>query len=787
MLRKKRLDIYILIMKGDYPMVRNENLELEKEQSRMDHVVSVIDKEIERLAYEYTEKLERQKELLKESSSIKINNSSNEAMWESSGELREFEQNLVIKSNELNQVQNRRAVLEKMQEDPYFGRIDYHNVNEKEEEQIYVGIGSLFDKEENLIVDWRAPISALYYEGNVGDRVKLRFGEHIEAFEVDLKRQFRVRNATITGMIDTDNVMGDPYLLEVLESSSSNLMGPVIATLQKEQNRIVRESTSKNVLIQGVAGSGKTVVMMQKIAYLLYAYRNFLKAEDILLFSPNRIFQAYISQVLPSLGEWDVAGNTFSQFITRRLPSFSLKRSDVGAASSYGAVKGSLPFYDALQRYSRLLKKKHLKFRDIVLHDEVLISKEEIEYYYETIHSQGSLAAKLEILRVQLLQKLEILKEEAVDAEWVDEELQHLSAASMHQFERQTHDITKMEGNIRKEIVAKAFLTVEKKINNQSHIRFLAQYIHFLRVIPQLINLEEFNVSKDDWQEHVKEVVEMLKEKEFSMEDMTAYYALLLQMKGIMQQNSYQYICIDEIQDITPFQLKLLKDLYPRAKYVMAGDLNQNIWQNRLSNQELHQIFKEEEIESHLLLTSYRSTREIMAFADQFASLPERTAKPIRSREKPAVFYANHTDFSEKIRQTILSRIEKGERIAFLSPTIKGAESFASYLDDWNIDYQKIYDENDFLNKQVILMPISLAKGLEFDVAIGLGTDEILKGLSKESYQQIWYTIFSRAMHQLYLVVSNEQTELLKGIDPSTYLHGQETIEVEGGSSNLNK
>lgn len=755
--------------KGDYPVVENESIELNKEQSRMDYVVSVIEKENNRLSYEYTEKLERQKELLKESSSIKINNSSNEAMWESSGELREFEQNLTIKSNELNQVQNRRAVLTKMQEDPYFGRIDYHNIEENEEEQIYVGIGSLFDEGDNLIVDWRAPISALYYEGNVGDTVKLRFGEHSEAFQVDLKRQFRVKNGHITGMIDTDNVMGDPYLLEVLESSSSNQMGPVIATLQKEQNRIVRESTSKNVLIQGVAGSGKTVVMMQKIAYMLYAYRNFLKAEDILLFSPNRIFQAYISQVLPSLGEWDVEGNTFSQFMTRRLPSFDLLSADVGGAAPFNAVKGSLEAYEAMQKYGRLLKKKHLRFRDILLNDEVLISKEEIEFYYNTIESKGSLAAKLEILRVQLLQKLEILKEEAVNADWVDEELQHLSESSMHQFERKTHDITRMESYIRKEIVAKAFRVVEKKINNQSHIRFLAQYIHFLRVLPQLVDLSSFGVTKEEWEEHVKQVVETLRDKEMSIEDMTAYYALLLQMKGIMQQKSYQYICIDEIQDITPFQLKLLKELYPRAKYVMAGDLNQNIWQNRLSEQELSAIFAEEAIESHLLLTSYRSTAEIMAFADQFASLSERKAKPIRSREKPTVFYADEDDFSEELRERISGRLARGERVALLAPTVKAAQQFEAVVQNWELDFQAIYDEDDFLSKSLILMPISLAKGLEFDVAVGIGTADSLADLSKESYHQIWYTIFSRAMHELYVVVSNDQSPLLDDIDESTY------------------
>ncbi|MDE1548681.1 RNA polymerase recycling motor HelD [Jeotgalibaca caeni] len=748
-----------------------ENKDLQQEQERMDYVISVIEQEAGRLQDEYVDKLERQKELLKQSSSIRINNSSNEAMWESSGELREFEQNLTIKSNELNQVQTRRKVLEKMQEDPYFGRIDYHSVKQEDEEleQIYVGIGSLFDEGENLVVDWRAPISALYYEANVGDKISLRFGDELQKFEVDLKRQFRVKEGTITGMIDTDNVMGDPYLLEVLEGGASNQMAPVIATLQKEQNYIVRETKARNVLIQGVAGSGKTVVVMQKIAYMLYAFRAHLKAEEILLFSPNRIFQAYISQVLPSLGEWNVEGTTFAQFVKRRMPTYELIPMDISKVSPFTAVKGSLAFYHAIERYSKLLKKKYLKFRDIVLHGEVLISKEELEAMQGTIESKGSLSAQLEILRRMIISRLRELEVDAVKSKWVDEALQNMDEDDVHYFERQTHDVTKLENTMRREIVAQAFRGVERKVNNQSHLRILAQYIHFLRVVPQLMDLDEFGVSSESWDEHALLVAESLKEKKLGLDDMTAFYGLILQMRGLLKQETYQYICIDEVQDFTPFQLQLLKDLYPRARYVMAGDLNQNIWQNKLATKELGTIFEEEEMEEHLLLTSYRSTKEIMAFADQFASLSDRTAKPIRSRMKPTVWFEKSPEFRSKLEKTVQEHVARGERIAILTPNLSGIEAYSEQLNEWGIEHQVINQEDDFLSHQVIIMPIGLAKGLEFDIVIAVGTDEVLAFVQEESRQQIWYTIFSRAMHQLYVVVSDKESKLLEGIDESTY------------------
>ncbi len=748
-----------------------ENKELNQEQERMDYVVSVIKNESERLEGEYDTKLKIQKELLKESSSIRINNSSDEAMWESSGELREFEQNLTIKSNELNQVQTRRAVLEKMQEDPYFGRINYHDVKAKtkEIEEIYVGIGSLFENGNNLIVDWRAPISTLYYEGNVGDQISLRFGKELQKFQVDLKRQFRVKDGRITGMIDTDNVMGDPYLLEVLEGGSSNQMGPVISTLQKEQNRIVRETKAGHVLIQGVAGSGKTVVMMQKIAYMLYALRAHLKAEEILLFSPNRIFQAYISQVLPSLGEWNVVGRTFGQFIQQRLPTYKLIPNNVGKVSEFTALKGSLDFYNAIERYGRLLKKKHLRFRDISLHGEVLISKEELAEMQKRTQTRGALSGQLEALRHEILTRLRKLEIEAVDASWVDEALQNMGTDDIHQFETETHNLPKLEARIRREIVAEAFRDLEKKVNNQNYIRILGQYVHFLRVLPQLVDFTEYGISEEVWVEHVRKVVENMRDKKLSLDDMGGFYSLVLQMRGILSQESYQFICIDEVQDFTPFQLKLMKDLYPRAQYVLAGDLNQNIWQNKLSHDELNIIFEDEQIEKHLLLTSYRSTKEIMSFADQFASIIERTAQPIRSKNKTKVLRKEQAGFHDELLKTIQATLEKGERIAVLTPNLTGMDRISSQLTEWDVTHQVIDQEDDFLSGEVVVMPIGLAKGLEFDVVIAVGTDDILETIPTNISQQVWYTIFSRAMHQLYVVVSDETTALLQGISEDTY------------------
>lgn len=735
----------------------------------MDHVIHLIEEEAAHLEAEYDGKLKRQRELLKQSANIRINNSSSEAMWESSGELRTFEQDLAIKSNELNQAQGRMSVLKKMKDEPYFGRIDYHESRRREDEQIYIGIGSLFEDNENLIVDWRAPIASLYYEGNVGDQVKLRFGHELNIFEVDLKRQFRVKEGSIVGMIDTDNVMGDPYLLEVLEGNSSNHMGAVVATLQREQNQIVRETGPRYVMIEGVAGSGKTVVLMQKIAYLLYTFKKQLKHNEILLFSPNRIFQEYISQVLPSLGEWNVEGRTYPQFIQHRVPTLDLIPPKTDESSPFAPLKGSLDYYQALKQYTNILKKRYMKFSDIRIHKgETLISSEEIEEMYASIYSEGSLAGKLDVLKSKLLVRLELLKQESLDAEWVEEEMQHLSDHTLRDFEKLSHDLTKLEEEMRQGIVNKAFEPLIKRVENQAFLRYKNQYIHFLRAVPQLLDLDKFGVTREDWQQHIADVVSLMQAKEVSLEDMTAFYALLLEMKGLLKQKDFQYICIDEVQDFSAFQLQLLKDLYPRARYVMAGDLNQNIWHNQLSVEELQQIFPEEDIQLHHLRTSYRSTKEIMAFADEFAQWPERSAVPIRSGVKPTVIPADHANFKKAVHAHVQAAIEKEQRIAFLVPSLDAALAFEPIMESFGIQYDKVYEDTDSLNHPVVLMPVSLAKGLEFDTVFAV--DSAWAGdWNKQKDKQVWYTIFSRAMHQLFVLVPDLQTPLLNGITAEGY------------------
>ncbi len=203
---------------------------------------------------------------------------------------------------------------------PYFGRIDFIENGEEQAERIYIGLASCMDEKEEqfLIYDWRAPISSMYYNYSPGKADYEVPGETIEG-EMVLKRQFIIKNGALKAMFNTDMTIGDEMLQEVLSHQSDTQMKNIVSTIQKEQNQIIRNEKSKFLIVQGAAGSGKTSAALQRVAYLLYRHRGVIDAGQIVLFSPNFLFNSYVSSVLPELGEENMEQATFQEYIEHRL------------------------------------------------------------------------------------------------------------------------------------------------------------------------------------------------------------------------------------------------------------------------------------------------------------------------------------------------------------------------------------------------------------------------------------------------------------------------------------
>lgn len=273
--------------------------------------------------------------------------------------------------------------LQNLKRTPYFGRIDIQDPGKDKPETLYIGTASLMndDKTAFLIYDWRAPISGVYYNGTLGE-VRYETPNGIRETVLIKKRQFTIKDGRIVNMFDTNETVGDELLQAALGEQNDQYMHNIVATIQQEQNDIIRDTHSDLLLVQGVAGSGKTSAVLQRIAYLLYHSRTALNADQIVLFSPNRLFSHYISQVLPSLGERNMRQVTMSGFVRRRFEGLQVENIFERYEKRQRASKQdqriadfleSQPAMSDIHRYATHLMDEQLQFSNITFEGRVFL------------------------------------------------------------------------------------------------------------------------------------------------------------------------------------------------------------------------------------------------------------------------------------------------------------------------------------------------------------------------------------------------------------------------------
>lgn len=298
---------------------------------------------------------------------------------------------------------------------PYFGRVDFQEDGFNASEPLYIGVSSFVDNDglSFLIYDWRSPIASLYYDYPPGRASYVTPADRIEG-TMTLKRQFQIQNGHIRTMFDASEAIGDELLQQVLGKDSDTQMKSIVATIQKEQNAIIRNDKSRMLIVQGAAGSGKTSAALQRVAYLLYKHRQTIKADQIVLFSPNPMFSSYISTVLPELGEENMQQATFQEHIDHLLGS-SLRSEDPFDQMEYTltaqgepgyaarlqgiAYKTSEAFLKALQNYGKWLGREGMRFKDIWFRNRVLITAERMSAKMYEFDSSLPLFSRVVLLR----------------------------------------------------------------------------------------------------------------------------------------------------------------------------------------------------------------------------------------------------------------------------------------------------------------------------------------------------------------------------------------------------
>lgn len=731
---------------------------------------------------------------------VRVNFSSSDDLGETSTSLRQ--QSQVLSERERAHLQSFETLkkLKLLAKSPYFGRIDFKEEGEAEAETIYLGIASFLDDDQEtfLVYDWRAPVSSLYYDGAPGPASYQTPGGEING-EMDLKRQFVIRDGRIKVMFDTGVTIGDELLQQVLSHSSDSQMKSIVATIQKEQNAVIRNDKSRMLVVQGAAGSGKTSAALQRVAYLLYKYRQTLTADQVILFSPNPMFNSYVSTVLPELGEENMLQTTFQAYLEHRIgrdfdledvfsqmesilkaeegPWLQVKRASI-------AYKSSSLFLETIQRYKDHLEQSGMQFKPIRFKGRLIMSEQAMREKFYSYDPSLKLANRVELMKDWLLKELAQFAKAERQAPWVDEQIEVLDPdeyqkaytrirrkqaakknATFDDFDRERSLLAKM-------VVNEWLKPVRKWIKRMRFVDVKRMYEALLTDKELFLSVSGDQGLPEEWEGMGAQAVQLMNEGKLAYEDVTPYLYLQDLLKGFQINSVIRHVFIDEVQDYSPFQLEYVKRIFPRARMTALGDLNQGIYAHTDvlggSLESLKQLYGAEDTEVISLTRSYRSTSEIVDFTRSMMPGGESIVPFNRHGEKPIVQKAGSRD---ELHRSIVADIrrlsEQGyEHTAIICKTAEECEQVYEALKD-ELPMKRIAKTTPSFVTGTLVIPSYLAKGVEFDAVVLY--DASKQTYRRESERKLFYTACTRAMHQLHIYSLGEPCSFIQDAGKDTY------------------
>ena len=771
-----------------------------EEQQRVDLVTHKISKRIEGLAEEVgdvkTDVVDIRKHFWDD---VTVNLSTMEDLTETYFSLKQQVEVLTDRERRHRQASIALGKLTRLVKTPYFGRIDFTEDGTSGAEQIYLGIASFSDEDDNtfLVYDWRAPVSSLYYDYPPGPASYETPGGDVTG-TMQLKRQYVIRDGQIKLMFDTGLTIGDELLKQVLSRSSDAQMKSIVATIQKEQNRIIRNDRSRMLIVQGAAGSGKTSAALQRVAYLLYKHRETLQADQMVLFSPNPMFNSYVSTVLPELGEENMQQTTFQQYLEHRLgkyynledPFAQLEYvlssvSDPGYEARIEGIryKSSVEFLQAISRYKEVLEQEGMVFKPIKFQGKTIVSAERIQQQFYEYDSSIRLPNRLVLLRDWLLKEIREFEKQERQAEWVEERINLLEpedyqrAYNQMRRKQREREETFDDYEVEKDLLARTVLQEELK-PVRSRIKRL-RFVHVTAIYRQLFENDAMFLRASEgtgkpglWAEIGKQTLAQMEQGEIAYEDATPLLYLNELMLGFQTNTSVRHVIVDEAQDYSPFQLEFLKRLFPRARMTALGDMNQAIYAHASALGELDPItalYGPEQTELIRLTRSYRSTREIVEFSRSMVPGGEEIIPFNREGDKPQVtLAADHGSLHDTIAADIDTlRAEGFDSIAIICKTAEESSEVFGALNE-RLPLQLITKHTPEFTKGILVLPAYLAKGVEFDAV--LIYDGSKERYARESERKLFYTACTRAMHLLHIYALGELSPFITDQPENSYV-----------------
>ncbi|MDD2376785.1 MAG: 3'-5' exonuclease [Clostridia bacterium] len=631
---------------------------------------------------------------------------------------------------------------------PYFARIDFTSQLDKNKIVLYIGkVGVMSENGDMIVTDWRAPISSIYYDGNLGD-LSYKVDEDLIYGTLELKRQIIIEKSQLINVFDVDSVSDDELLKPYLGAGADNRLKNIVASIQSEQNDIIRADINKNIIVQGVAGSGKTTVALHRIAYLVYNYSKKVNANQFMVIGPNKFFINYISTVLPDLDVGNAVQCTYEElsieYIKEKFdieePTQKLIEYIYGKEiEKYSRIKTSMKYKEAIDKFLFDYEESIMPKEDFKICNCTIYTKEEVIDMYKLHVDLPNISSRVDITVKLLSNKLKL-------------------DTSKHAIIKQEFDImnSKEASTIKWKIIKNienGCIAELRKYLSLNNIKVLQLYKMFIQNSSKYI---EFLDS-----DFVITTMSNIQKKLVQFEDIPAMIYIKTILYGINDYNKYVHVVIDESQDFGAFNFYVLTKLMPNSTFSIFGDITQGIYSYR-GIYDWYEVKKESfnnKCEIMRLEKSYRTTIEIMQTANKIS-------KHLNLGEcKPVIRHGNDVritkcNIEEKIRyiaNLIRNSIDMGYKsIAIICKTPNESKNIYEKLKSFDFKLEYIMDDNELYNGGICILTSYLSKGLEFDCVIITDADESIYSSKNEMDMKLMYVACTRALHNLEIIYNNE-------------------------------
>jgi DNA helicase II / ATP-dependent DNA helicase PcrA len=608
---------------------------------------------------------------------------------------------------------DRKKRLQKLLQSPWFGRLDFSESGNNVAVPVYIGVHAYFDEAEksNLIHDWRAPISTLFYDFENGP---VHYETPIGIIEgnILLKRQYRIRNGKMEYMLESSLNIHDEVLQKELSKTSDDKMNHIVATIQRNQNAIIRNESSRELIIQGVAGSGKTSIALHRIAFLLYRFRKEISSSDILILSPNKVFADYISNVLPELGE-------------ETIPEMGMEE------LAAGLLEGKYRFQSFFQQVSTLLEKKDEAFKERIRFKSSTRFINKLNEYLTFIENNYFTGEDI------------LVKRYPVPASYVTDKFNSYHRLPL--FSR----FNKIAEDIERDLFFYNQYEISGPERNDIRKRVAGMF--------RITNLRGLYKDFFDWMD-APEMLKMATKSSYEYADVFPLIYLKMKVEGLKVYSKVKHLLVDEMQDYSPVQYAVLSRIFPCKKTIL-GDASQSV--NSFSSSTSDDILKVFPGAQVMKLNkSYRSTYEIATLARTI--IPNDELEVMERHGKVPTFnlFKKEPDEVAFIKTRISGFKNSGyHSLGIICKTQRQAAHLYNEIIDVFPESVLLTEESAAFSGGIIICSVHMSKGLEFDHVIVPGADA--KNYMEDNDRYLLYIACTRAMHELELTFVKQKSPFL--------------------------